>query len=226
MSDQKRPYRMTRRAESEAYTRMRITESAVALHEELGPARTTISAIAERAGVRRSTVYRHFRDEEELFAACSSHWRAANPPPDPSAWAAIDDPAERVEAALSELYAFFARTRQMHESLLRDEPLVPAVHRRLRDFHGYLRRSQDVLMANRGLRSRAASRTRAAIGHALAFSTWRSLTREQRLSADDAVALMCRLVAQAADGSEPRSGGRRANRSAKVERATLRPPPS
>ena len=214
MSDQKRPYRMTRRAESEAYTRMRITENAVALHEELGPARTTISAIAERAGVRRSTVYRHFRDEEELFAACSSHWRAANPPPDPSAWAAIDDPAERIEAALSELYAFFARTRQMYESLLRDEPLVPAVHRRLRDFHGYLRRSQDVLMANRGLRSRAASRTRAAIGHALAFSTWRSLTREQRLSADEAVALMCRLVAQAADGSEPRSGGRRANRSA------------
>ena len=214
MSDQKRPYRMKRRAESEAHTRLRITESAVALHEELGPARTTISAIAERAGVRRSTVYRHFRDEDELFAACSSHWRAANPPPDPSAWAAIDDPAERIKAALSELYAFFARTRQMYESLLRDEPLVPVVHRRLRDFHGYLRRSQDVLMANRGLRSRAASRTRAAIGHALAFSTWRSLTREQRLSADDAVALMCRLVAQAADGSEPRSGGRRANRSA------------
>ena len=226
MSDQKRPYRMTRRAESEAHTRLRITESAVALHEELGPARTTISAIAERAGVRRSTVYRHFRDEDELFAACSSHWRAANPPPDPSAWAAIDDPAERIETALSELYAFFARTRQMYESLLRDEPLVPVVHRRLRDFHGYLRRSQDVLMANRGLRSRAASRTRAAIGHALAFSTWRSLTREQQLSADDAVALMCRLVAQAADASEPTSGGRRANRSAKVERATLRPPPS
>src|SRR6185437_2801655 len=95
MSDQKRPYRMKRRAELEEQTRTRITESTVALHEEIGPARTTISAIADRAGVRRSTVYRHFPDEEALFAACSSHWRAANPAPDPAAWAAIADPAER-----------------------------------------------------------------------------------------------------------------------------------
>src|SRR5919109_3159639 len=92
MSDQKRPYRMSRRAELEEQTRRRITESTVALHEELGPARTSISAIAERAGVRRSTVYRHFPDEEALFAACSSHWRAANPPPDLNAWVQIDDP--------------------------------------------------------------------------------------------------------------------------------------
>ena len=129
MSDQKRPYRMTRRAELEEQTRRRITESAVALHEELGPARTSISAIAERAGVRRSTVYRHFPNEDALFAACSSHWRAANPPPDPSAWAAIEDPAERTETALRELYAFYARTQGMYASLLRDEPLVPIVQR-------------------------------------------------------------------------------------------------
>jgi AcrR family transcriptional regulator len=113
MSDQKRPYRMTRRAELEAQTRLRITESAAALHERLGPARTTVSAIAERAGVRRSTVYRHFPDEETLFDACSAHWRAANPAPDPRAWEAIDDPDERTEAALRELYAFFERTREM-----------------------------------------------------------------------------------------------------------------
>ena len=97
MSNQKRPYRMTRRAELEEETRRRITESTVELHEELGPARTSISAVAERAGVRRSTVYRHFPDEAALFAACSSHWRAANPPPDPRAWAAIADPAVRTE---------------------------------------------------------------------------------------------------------------------------------
>src|SRR5436189_4831871 len=114
MSDQKRPYRMRRRAELEEQTRMRITESAVALHEELGPARTSISAVADRAGVRRSTVYRHFPDEEALFAACSSHWRAANPPPDPHAWAAIEDPPERSETALRELYAFYRRTEGMY----------------------------------------------------------------------------------------------------------------
>jgi AcrR family transcriptional regulator len=189
---------MTRRAELEDATRRRITESAAALHEELGPARTSISAIADRAGVRRSTVYRHFPDEEALFAACSSHWRAANPPPDPRAWAAIEDPAERMETALREIYAFYGRTEGMYTSLLRDEPLVPIVQRLLGDFHGFLRAIQDVLMAGRGLRGRAARRTRAAIGHALAFPTWRSLAREQELADGDAVALICALVEGAA----------------------------
>ena len=185
---------MTRRAELEDATRRRITESTVALHEELGPARTTISAVAERAGVRRSTVYRHFPTEEALFAACSSHWRAENPPPELAVWAAVDDPAERTEQALGELYSFYGRTHAMYESLLRDEPLVPVVQRLLRDFHGYLDAIQDVLMAGRGLRGAAARRTRAAIGHALAFPTWRSLAREQGLSTGDTVRVMSLLV--------------------------------
>src|SRR4051812_16546906 len=99
MSDQKRPYRMKRRAELEEQTRRRITESAVALHEEVGPAHPPTSALPERAGAPRSPVYRHFPDEETLFAACSSHWRAANPPPDPRSWSSIDDPGERTRAA-------------------------------------------------------------------------------------------------------------------------------
>jgi AcrR family transcriptional regulator len=185
---------MRLRAELEEQTRRRITESAVALHEEVGPARTSISAIAERAGVRRSTVYRHFPDEEALFAACSSHWRAANPPPEVHGWGAIDDPVRRTEIALRELYAFYRRTHAMYESLLRDESVVAAVRRRLRDFHGYLRKVTDTLMEGRGLRGHAARRTRAAIGHAVALSTWRSLTDEQGLTDDDAVVLMCRLV--------------------------------
>jgi AcrR family transcriptional regulator len=198
MSNEKRPYRMKRRAQLEERTRRRITESAVALHEELGPAQTTISAIADRAGVRRSTVYRHFPDEETLFAACSSHWRAANPPPDPRSWSSIEDPAERTRTALRELYAFYAGTEAMYVSLLRDEPLVPAVQRRLRDFYGYLVAIQDDLAAGRGLRGRRARYVRAAIGHALAFPTWRSLTREQGLRDDDAAELMSRLVEDAA----------------------------
>jgi AcrR family transcriptional regulator len=198
MSDQKRSYRMTRRAELEEETRTRITESAVALHEELGPARTSISAVAERAGVRRSTVYRHFPDEAALFAACSSHWRAANPSPEPGAWTAIADPELRTETALTELYAFYRRTEHMYTSLLRDEPVHATVRRMLGGFHDYVRGIEDVLMAGRGLRGGAARRTRAAIGHALAFPTWRSLAREQGLSDRDAVTLMCRLVAGAA----------------------------
>jgi AcrR family transcriptional regulator len=188
---------MRRRAELEEQTRRRITESAVALHGELGPARTSISAVAERAGVRRSTVYRHFPDEEALFAACSSHWSAANPPPDPTAWAAIDDPRERAETALRELYAYYGRTEEMLASLLRDAPLVPVVDRLLDALRGYLSAVQDILMAGRGLRGHAARRTRAAIGHAIAFPTWRSLAREQGLAPRDAVALMCALVEQA-----------------------------
>ena len=197
MADQKRPYRMKRRAELEEETRRRITESAVSLHENVGPAQTSITAIADLAGVRRSTVYRHFPDEDTLFAACSSHWRALNPPPDLATWASIADPGERTEAALGELYAFYGRTRRMYESLLRDEALVPSVRLRLRDFHAYLQAAGDLLMAGRGLRGRAARQTRAAVGHALAFPTWHSLTQEQALGQDDAVALMCALVESA-----------------------------
>src|SRR3954465_11846631 len=123
MSDEKRQYTKKVRAGLEEGTRLRITESAVELHGTLGPAHTSISAIAERAGVRRSTVYRHFPDDEALFPACSSHYQAANPPPDPGAWAGIKDVAERTATALRELYAFYGRTEEMYTSLLRDEPL-------------------------------------------------------------------------------------------------------
>jgi AcrR family transcriptional regulator len=195
MSAEKRQYTMRRRAELEEETRRRITESAVELHEELGPARTSISAIADRAGVRRATVYRHFPDDEALFAACSAHWRAANPPPDPASWSSIADVHERTRAAIRALYAFYDSTDAMYTSLLRDEPLVPAVANRLRDFYGYLRSIQDDLAAGRGLRGRRAQHARATIGHALAFPTWRSLTRNEGLSNEEAAELMARLVA-------------------------------
>ena len=95
------------------------------------------------------------------------------------------------------MYAFYGRTEEMYVSLLRDEPLVPAVRNRLRDFYGYLRSVQDDLAAGRGLRGRQAEYVRAALGHALAFPTWRSLTREQGLDDGDAVELMSRLVERA-----------------------------
>jgi AcrR family transcriptional regulator len=186
---------MRRRAELEEETRRRITESAVELHEEVGPAQTSISAIADRAGVRRSTVYRHFPDEDALFAACSAHWRAANPPPDPATWSSIADVHERTRTAIRSLYGFYDGTEAMYTSLLRDEPLVPAVAKRLRDVHGYLRSIQDDLAAGRGLRGRRARHMRAAIGHALVFSTWRSLTRDEGLSNDEAAELTARFVA-------------------------------
>jgi AcrR family transcriptional regulator len=180
---------MRLRADSQEQTRRRITESAVALHGSLGPSRTSISAVAEHAGVRRSTVYRHFSDEAALFDACSAHWAAANPPPDLRAWAAIADPGERLGQALRELYAYYGRTADMLANLFRDETTVPLVAERFAAFHDYLDAARGTLMAGRGLRGAARRRTRAALGHALSFATWKSLVREQGLGDAEAVAL-------------------------------------
>jgi AcrR family transcriptional regulator len=195
MTDEKRTYRKKRRAELEAETRLRITESAVVLHGTLGPSRTSVSAIAERAGVRRSTVYRHFPDEAALLAACSAHWRAAHPEPDIGSWARIADPDERLRTALGELYAYYRDTEQMRQNVLRDEELMPTIRKQAAGFHVYLAEARKALLRGRGVRGSAAARTRAAIGHALAFTTWQSLAREQGLDDGEAAALMCRLVA-------------------------------
>jgi AcrR family transcriptional regulator len=192
MSHEKRPYQKKRRAELEAKTRLRITESAVALHGSVGPSRTSMSAVAEHAGVRRSTLYRHFPDEEALFAACSAHWGAANPPPDIAAWAGIEDADARLRAALEAMYAYYRQTEAMIANLLRDVEL-PVVGSRMAGFQAYLEAIQSALVRGRP-RRRA---VRAAIGHALAFATWRSLARDQRLDDAQAVELMCRLVAAA-----------------------------
>jgi AcrR family transcriptional regulator len=198
MSDKKRPYKMKRRAEQEAQTRQRITESAVELHGTLGPARTSMKAVAEKAGVPRSTVYRHFADEEALFGACSAHWAAENPPPDVSAWAGIDDPDERLRTALEELYAYYRRAGGMIEKLLRDEASVPVVAELFAPFHQFIAGITEMLMQGRGLRGKARNRVRAAIGHAVSFRTWQQLTEEQGLGDEQAAELMCRLVAAAA----------------------------
>ena len=197
MSNGKRPYRMKRRAEQEAETRQRITESAVELHGTLGPARTSMSAVAEHAGVRRSTLYRHFPDDEALFGACSAHWEERNPPPDVGAWAEVADPDERLDLALAELYAYYGRNEEMLDRLIRDAPLVPVVARLMQAFPALLEAGADVLMQGRGLRGRSRARVRAAIGHALAFRTWQELTGAQGLADAAAVELMSRLVAAA-----------------------------
>src|SRR5215207_3881170 len=103
VTGERRPYRKRRRAQLEAETRLRITEAAVDLHGSVGPAKTTISAVADRAGVQRATVYRHFPDEQALFDACSSHWMAQHPLPNPAPWAKIDHQDERLRVTLGEV---------------------------------------------------------------------------------------------------------------------------
>jgi AcrR family transcriptional regulator len=170
----------------------------VALHGTLGPARTSMSAVAAHAGVRRSTLYRHFPDEAALFDACSAHWAAANPPPDLTACSTVEDHDERLTVALTELYAFYRRAEPMLENLFRDELTVPIVRERFAAFRGYIASVRDTLMTGRKLRGAARLRTRAALGHAIAFSTWKSLVRDQGLDDDAAVELMRALVGAAA----------------------------
>src|SRR5579872_2021523 len=195
MSDKTRAYRMQRRAEAQEQTRLRIIESAVALHGTVGPSRTSISAVAALAGVRRSTVYRHFLDEGALFDACTAHWAAANPLPDLSAWSAVANPDARLHMALTELYAFYRQTELMPDNLFRDEATVPLVRERFAVFRAYFEAAADTLTAGRSGRGPARRRTRAALGHATSFSTWKSLVREQHLTAADAVRLVSALVA-------------------------------
>jgi AcrR family transcriptional regulator len=197
MSSETRTYTKRARAEAEEATRLRITESAVALHGTLGPARTTMSAVAEHAGVTRSTLYRHFPDDAAVFDACSAHWAAANPLPDTTPWPAIADPRERTRTALAELYPWFRRNEQMLANLLRDEDSVAVVKERFAVFHAFLAAIEEMLLAGRGLRGNARRRTAAAIGHALAFTTWQSLAR-RGLSDAEAADLMTALVVQAA----------------------------
>jgi AcrR family transcriptional regulator len=198
MSDKKRPYKMKRRAELEARTRQRITESAVELHGTLGPARTSMKAVAEHAGVPRSTVYRHFPDDEALFGACSAHWATEHPPPDISLWEKIDDPDKRLDTGLAELYAYYREAGAMLDKCLRDEAAVPIVGRLMSAYHQLMEMIVEILMRRRGLRGKAKDRTRAATAHAISFRTWQQLTGEAGLDDDEAAELMRRLVGAAA----------------------------
>jgi AcrR family transcriptional regulator len=186
-----RKYELKRRAERQAETRRRIVDATVGLHTSVGPARTTISAIAERAGVERHTVYAHFPDDRALFQACSGHWRALHPLPDSSRWGRIADPVRRLRAALQDVYAWYELVEDDLAIFSRDagvhSPTAELVSRRERAI-GALR---DVIAE--GWPRRKA--VHAAIGHALDFETWRSLTRRQGLTRKQAVDAMLSFVA-------------------------------
>ena len=193
--NERRPYRQKARAESQAQTRQRIIEAAVGLHLERGPAQTSINAIAERAGVNRVTIYRHFPDARTLLEACSAHARRVNPPPDMDAWRGISDPRRRAEVALTQLYDYFRRTEAGWSNLLRDAEIAPLVKemvekRRL----AYLREARDVLLAAWPGRRARRPLLRAVLGLAVDFRTWQTLCRREELEDRTAVALMVRLA--------------------------------
>ena len=187
----KRRYELKERARRQAETRQRIVEATVELHTSVGPARTTISAIAERAGVERHTVYAHFPDERALFRACSTHWRGQHPRPDVRRRLELDVPEHRLRGVLSDLYAWYEDVEPELEVIVRDATLVPAQAEVLAETAAATSELADDLA--RGWPRRKT--VRAVIGHALEFETWRSLVRRQGLSRKQAVDAMLRLVA-------------------------------
>jgi AcrR family transcriptional regulator len=197
MSTEKRQYRKRQRAEEEERTRRRITEATVALHETVGPLHTTVKAVAERAGVQRATVYRHFPDEGALFAACSAHWLEGHRPPDPTPWGAIADPEDRLRTALDAMYGFYRDGEPMVANVLRDEPYVETLAPLLRPMHALMAAIAGVLLKGRPERGRRHMRVAAALAHAVDFDAWRSLARGG-LDDDEIVELMVALVRAAA----------------------------
>ena len=192
----KRKYELKKRAEQMGETRLRITEAAIELHGTVGPSRTTLSAVAERAGVERRTLYRHFPNEADLFAACSTHFFAANPWPDLDDWRAIRDPHERLELALDELYAYYEQTEPMFSNVLRDAELVDFTRDAVAPLQAYLDEAAEVLIVGRQARGRRRQLVAGVLRHAVAFSTWRSLSANG-IGRSDAAKLVTSLVESA-----------------------------
>jgi AcrR family transcriptional regulator len=195
VSTQTRKYELKARAESQRETRDRIARAAAELHEEKGVAHTTVAEIARRAGVTRLTVYNHFADLSELLPACSAHYTALHPPPDLSSVFALDDPGERVRAALARLYAWYRETEPMFGKLFSDRASVPELDQFLeRDIDRMQAELADGLAAAFAARGRRAERLNALIQLSLDFWTWRRLSREG-LDDEAAAELMAAAIA-------------------------------
>jgi AcrR family transcriptional regulator len=190
-----RGYAQRARADSTAATRRRITAATVALHGTVGPARTTVAAIAEAAGVQRHTFYRHFPTEDELFAACAAHYWADHPWPDPASWATIADPIERVRAALTAMYRCYADIEPMLANVLRDAATMDLVDRNAQVYRDFI---ADVARALAAALAPGRKLTVAACRHALEFPTWQSLVGGGGVSARAAIDLMTELVSASA----------------------------
>ena len=185
-----RKYELKKRAERQEETRRRIVEAAVELHGTIGPARTTVSAVAERAGVQRHTYYRHFPDERSLGLACSGLYMETNPMPDPEPWREIYDLEQRLRHGLDELYAYYERNEPMLSNVIRDAELDPVFAEIGRMRIGPPLGAIRAVLAN----GRRSKRLLALLDVTLAFSTWRTLVRDSGLSHKEAVETMVAAI--------------------------------
>lgn len=170
-----RKYTKTRRAEQQDETRVRIVDATMKLHEALGPAQTSIMAIAEAAGVQRLTVYRHFPDDASLFEACSTRYLELHPPPQPAAWAHVERPGERSRTALLAFYQYYRQTEQMWRVAYRDVDQVAAMRAPMGRFEAYLDQVADDVVQAWHTTPAARKSLKLTLRHALRFTTWQSL---------------------------------------------------
>jgi len=189
-----RTYTLKKRAETLAETRRRIVEAAVALHSSVGPARTTFSMLAERAGVQRNTLYAHFPDEKSLLTACSGLVEERDPMPDAAPWRRIQDWRERLLAGLPAIYSWYERNADVLACVLRDaEHHQPTQEIAAQRFVPVFAAYAEVLGAKLNARQRAV------LGLALSYHTWRTLVRQNGLKQAAAVSAMICAVDCAKD---------------------------
>ena len=190
-----RKYVMKRRAERQKETRQRIVDATVELHRSIGPLRTTISAIAEKAGVERHTYYAHFPELKDLYQACSGHYVADHPPPDHCSWTEVADHEDRLRRALSEVYAYYGHHEEIFANVLRDAQ-VDALCAKFTNpvFQNWKRTWSDAVAEGWDAEGEQDEALLAAIGFALDFQTWNTLVRQQGLDQERAMELMVGMV--------------------------------
>ena len=190
-----RTYTLKKRADQQAETRQRIVEAAVELHGDVGPAATTFSMVAERAGVQRHTLYAHFPDERSLLMACSGLVAERDPPPDALTWRDIEDGRKRLSMGLRAVYDWFERRSALFGCVFRDA-----------ERHALTREISELRFGparanwQRALGAELSTAQRSMLVLALSFFTWRTLTSEAGLQQSAAVRAMVRAIERAGDG--------------------------
>jgi AcrR family transcriptional regulator len=189
-----RNYTLKKRAEQQEATRLKIVEAAIFLHGSVGPALTTISMVAERAGVQRHTVYAHFPDERSLIIACSGLALERDPLPVAHAWRPIENPNERLRTGIDAVYAWYERNADLAACVLRDAEN----HALTREIVG-LRLGPNAAGWHEVLGISLSSKQLALLHLALGFYTWRALVRESGLTRGEAVSAMVETILRASE---------------------------
>lgn len=184
-----RPYQMTARKAAVEQTRESILAAAATLWLETSYDEVTLDAVAERAGVTRQTVLRHFRSKEGLVAGVAD-------------WAAPREAARRqarpgdAAGAVRSLVARYEEMGDANLRMLQLEDRVEAIGRMLatgRSAHrDWLESVFGAALPRRGSRARA--RALDSLHAATDVTVWKLLRRDLDRSVEATQEAMQQLV--------------------------------